>query len=252
MADSIYAPHNQHKLEASRAADASACSTSDAPSSHAKNGSTATSQQVIEEEHEDQDGDRPHPHLTRPLLYISGVDPTMTDKELAGLVFEKMLPVRLKIDRNVAEGETASGTVEFQTLDKAEKAYATVRPPIQLRIQQDPSATEPAASAKTRLVKQLPPDTDDTLVYDLFRSYGPLRRAQCMLHNPAGIHTGFKGMATLDFYFEEDAQLAETEMHCSEVGGRTISVAIDAATRKVSGSASEFRPAAALSFQAMA
>lgn len=246
MADSIYAPHNQHKLEAARAADASTTPAPISPTPQTKNDTSATAQQPIEEEQdEEQDGDRPHPHLTRPLLQISGVDATMTDKELAGLVFEKVLPVRLKIDRNVAEGQTASGTVEFQTLDKAEKAYAIVRPPIVLRIEQDVAATEPAASAKPRLVKQLPPTTDDAHVYDLFRRFGPLRRAQCILTNPAGIHTGFKGMALLEFYSESDAQRAETEMHCADVGGKTISVAVDTATRKVSGSAHEFRPSAA-------
>ncbi|SPO26791.1 related to polyadenylate-binding protein 3 [Ustilago trichophora] len=234
MADSIYAPHNQHKLDAARAADAAPAPSPANPSA----------QPNIQEGQDDEDLDRPHPHLTRPLLYISGVDATMTDKELAGLVFEKVLPVRLKIDRTVSEGQTASGTVEFQTLDKAEKAYAIVRPPIHLRVEQDASATEPAAAAKPRLIKQLPPNTDDALVYDLFRRFGPLRRAQCILTNPAGIHTGFKGMASLEFYFEEDAQRAETEMHCADVGGKTISVAVDTAVRKVSASASEFSPSA--------
>ncbi|SNX84914.1 related to polyadenylate-binding protein 3 [Melanopsichium pennsylvanicum] len=241
MADSIYAPHNQAKLEASRPADAAASPAS--PPAHDQNGSIANSEPAIEEE-QDDDLDRPHPHLTRPFLHISGVDATMTDKELAGLVFEKVLPVRLKIDRTVGEGQTASGTVEFQTLDKAEKAYAIVRPPIHLRIEKDDSVTELVAAAKTRLVKQLPPITDDALVYDLFRRFGPLKRAQCILTNPAGIHTGFKGMAVLEFYFEQDAQRAETEMHCADVGGKTISVAVDTTIRKVSASASEFRPSA--------
>ncbi|SPC64204.1 related to polyadenylate-binding protein 3 [Ustilago sp. UG-2017b] len=249
MADSIYAPHNQQKLEASRAADAGASDTASptSPSSQDKNGSNGSPQQPIKEDEEGnnvQDGDRPHPHLTRPLLHISGVDPTMTDKHLAGLVFESVLPVRLRVDRNVPEGQRANGTVEFQTLYKAEKAYAIVRPPIVLRIEQQTAPTEPTANAKPRLVKQLPSTTDDALVYDLFRRFGPLRRAQCILTNPAGIHSGFKGMALLEFYSEQDAQRAETEMHCADVGGKTISVSIDTATSKVSASASEFRPSA--------
>ncbi len=168
----------------------------------------------------------------------------MTDKELAGLVFEKVLPVRLKIDRNVAQGQTASGTVEFQTLDKAEKAYAIVRPPFQLSIDAAGADADPVASAKPRLIKQLPANTDDALVYDLFRRFGPLRRAHCLLTNPAGVHTGFKGMAVLDFYSEQDAQLAQTEMHCADVGGKTISVALDTAVRKVSSSLGEIRASA--------
>ncbi|SJX63558.1 related to polyadenylate-binding protein 3 [Sporisorium reilianum f. sp. reilianum] len=240
MSDSIYAPHNHAKLQAARAAEAAtATATASAPAS-------PTPEAVPAPQQTNEDGlQRPHPHLTRPLLYISGVDATMTDKELAGLVFDQVLPVRLRIDRTVAEGQTASGTIEFQTLDKAEKAYATVRPPIQLRIQQDSSSKEPTASAKPRLVKQLPPGTDDASLFDLFRPFGPLRRAQCLLTNPAGIHTGFKGRALLEFYSEDDAQRAESEMHCRELGGKSISVVVDTNTRKVSASAAEFRPSAA-------
>ncbi|KAI3485258.1 hypothetical protein L1887_51543 [Cichorium endivia] len=249
MADSIYAPHNQHKLDAARAAN----TTADSPASPASpappaatNASDADAAQTPSPQPDQHDHaeDRPHPHLTRPLLYISGVDPAMTDKELAGLVFEKVLPVRLKVDRNVAQGQTASGTVEFQTLDKAEKAYAIVRPPFQLSIDAAGADADPVASAKPRLIKQLPANTDDALVYDLFRRFGPLRRAHCLLTNPAGVHTGFKGMAVLDFYSEQDAQLAQTEMHCADVGGKTISVALDTAVRKVSSSLGEIRASA--------
>lgn len=249
MADSIYAPHNQHKLDAARAANttadspASPASPAPAAATKASDADAAKASSPQPDQHDDAE-DRPHPHLTRPLLYISGVDPAMTDKELAGLVFEKVLPVRLKIDRNVAQGQTASGTVEFQTLDKAEKAYAIVRPPFQLSIDAAGADADPVASAKPRLIKQLPANTDDALVYDLFRRFGPLRCAHCLLTNPAGVHTGFKGMAVLDFYSEQDAQLAQTEMHCADVGGKTISVALDTSVRKVSSSLSDFRASA--------
>lgn len=245
MADSIYAPKNQQKVNAARAADASAAPAGNGGSSpRPRNVSAATPPQATREEREDGPH-RPHPHLTRPLLYISGIDPSMTDKELAGLVFEKVLPVRLKIERNVAEGQTASGTIEFQTLDKAEKAYAIVHPPIQLCIVEEATANDPTASAKPRLVKQLPSTTDDANLYDLFRRFGPLKRAHCIRTNPAGVHTGFRGMAVLEYYSEKDAQLAQAAMHCADVGGKTISVVVDTATRKVSASASEFRPSAA-------
>ncbi|KAJ9477815.1 putative Polyadenylate-binding protein, cytoplasmic and nuclear (putative) [Pseudozyma hubeiensis] len=233
MADSIYAPHNQHKLQATRAKPADTASQARA------------APEPTTKINDDAAGPgRSHPHLTRPLLYINGVDATMTDKELAGLVFDQVLPVRLKIDRNVGEGQTASGTVEFQTLEKAEKAYATVRPPILLLINPDSSAKEPRTSAKPRLVRQLPSSTDDASVYDLFRPFGPIRRAQCLLTNPAGVHTGFKGMAVVEFYREEDAQRAESEMHCREIDGKSISVAVDTAARKVSAGIAEFRPSA--------
>lgn len=36
----------------------------------------------------------PNPFLKEPLLYVSGLDPNVTDKELASSVFAACLPVR--------------------------------------------------------------------------------------------------------------------------------------------------------------
>lgn len=124
----------------------------------------------------------------------------------------------------------------------AEKAYATLRNP-QLNLTISVDSPDPKPTAKPRLVKQLPAHTDDAMLFDLFRSYGPLARAQCILTNPAGQHTGFRGMAFLEYYFEEDAQSAQNEMHCAEIGGKTISVAVDNVARRPSGQ--EFSPSAA-------
>lgn len=259
MADSIYAPHNQHKLEEAQAAESNS-------NSHPTNDANGTA-------HESSPRP-PHPHITQPLLYISGVDPKVTDKELASSVFDKVLPVRLKINRNIEAGQTASGTVEFQTLEKgksllfhsacplwlsltmplsttvptaaAEKAYAIVRSPIVLRLSPEQDAADPKPDAKPRLVKQLPPHTDDAMVYDMFRQFGALAKAQCILTSPSGVHTGFRGMASLEFYSEQEAQLAQDEMHCVEVGGKTISVAIDTVQRRPSAPfAGEFSATAA-------
>ncbi|KAN0059848.1 hypothetical protein ACQY0O_008422 [Thecaphora frezii] len=84
------------------------------------------------------------------------------------------------------------------------------------------------------------------MVYDLFRPFGPLVRAHCILTSPAGIHTGFRGMASLEYYFEQDAQLAQDEMHCVTIGDKTISVAIDTVSKRPTGSSSaEFSASAA-------
>ncbi|EPQ25935.1 uncharacterized protein PFL1_06609 [Pseudozyma flocculosa PF-1] len=260
MSDSIYAPHNQHKLEAARAQDAAAAAAAAAASSssnatgdaeHATDADAKAEHQPPTHDGGPDANDQrrpPNPHLTTPLLYISGIDPKVSDRELASGIFEKVLPVRLKINRDVPDGQTASGTVEFQTIDKAEKAYATVRPPIRLRIVDEGQGQEPRAASKPRLVKQLPPHTDDAMVYDMFRPFGPLVRAHCILTSPAGVHTGFRGMASLEYYSEQDAQLAQDEMHCVSIGDKTISVAVDSVQRRPTGNAgagAEFNAAAA-------
>ncbi|CAD6893862.1 unnamed protein product [Tilletia laevis] len=212
MADSIYAPHNN-------------------------------SNNSIDEEDEEISLQPDNPFLTKPLLHLSAIDSSISDQDIAAKTFGNFLPVRLSIDRESQhDGELATGTVEFQTLDKAEKAYATVRGTITLAITED--AADPKPAAKPRLVKHLPPHTDDGMLFDLFRRYGPLARAHCILSNPAGQYTGFRGMGQLDFYDETHAQHAQNEMHCAEVDGKTISVSIDSVSRQPTTSA-EFSAAAA-------
>ncbi|CAO1620122.1 unnamed protein product [Sympodiomycopsis kandeliae] len=202
MADSIYAPQNY------------------APDHHHN------------DDDDETDATPPaHPFLTKPLLYVSGVDPQSQDQDLASGPLQQFLPVRLHIDRNVPAGQSASGTVEFQTLDKAEKALATVRA-LKLTIAEPGSSNEPQGRSKPRLIKQLPATTDDQYLYDLFRPFGAIARAHCILTNPAGHHTGFRGMANVEYYDEEDAQRAQNEMHCVEIEGKTISVSIDNVTRR--------------------
>lgn len=112
----------------------------------------------------------------------------------------------------------------------AEQALATVQA-LQLSINEDAS-TDPKATAKPRLVKQLPHSTEDIDVFNIFRPYGPISNAQRILTSPQGLHTGFRGMALVTYYHEEDAQRAQSELHCAEVEGKTISVSIDNVTRK--------------------
>ncbi|PWN48406.1 hypothetical protein IE53DRAFT_389403 [Violaceomyces palustris] len=212
MSESIYAPQNQ----AARQQEQHPNLTND-------------------HDHDDQSRPLPtNPYLNTPLLFISCVQPSISDKQLASTVFEKSLPVRIKIDRQVDAGKTASGTVEFQTLEKAECAYATVREPIRLCLTEQESQ-EPKPNARPRLIKQLPPYTDDAMIFNLFRPFGPLAKAHRILTSPTGQHTGFRGMGLVEFFDEKDAQKAQDEMHCAEVGGKTISVAVDTIQRRPVG-----------------
>lgn len=126
----------------------------------------------------------------------------------------------------------------------AEKAYATIRNP-KLSISKEEDGADPTAQAKPRLIKQLPHGTEDADVYELFRPYGALAQAQRILTNPTGHVTGFRGMALVVYYSEEDAAKAQAEMHCAEIEGKTISVSIDNVARRPNGgNHQEFSPAA--------
>lgn len=95
-----------------------------------------------------------------------------------------------------------------------------------------PSETEPESHAKRRLLKQLPSTTTATDLFSLLRPYGPLRKVTLITTHPkTGAHTGFRGMATADFYTEEDAQSAERSLHCASIEGNTISVSVDTTIR---------------------
>ncbi|CEH19206.1 related to polyadenylate-binding protein 3 [Ceraceosorus bombacis] len=191
----------------------------------------------------------PHPNLKQPKLFVSGLDPSLSDKDIVGSVFEKYLPVRLRLDRESAEaqGTPASGTVEFQSLTSAEKALATIRGGVRLSTSEQAEDPVSGSKSKPRLIKQLPPGTEDVDVYDLFRPYGPLVRANRILTNPAGQHTGFRGMALVEYFEEEHAQAAQNELHCTDYQGKTISVAIDNVARRPSAANQHaFSPSAAV------
>lgn len=114
-----------------------------------------------------------------------------------------------------------------------------------------PDQPQPRAEAKARLVKQLPPTTDNLSLYHLFRPFGPLAAVRCIETNLAGEHTGFRGMAQIDFYLEQHALAAQNALHCETIGRKTISVSImppgrEALSKKstLSVKAQPFTPAA--------
>lgn len=138
----------------------------------------------------------------------------------------------------------------------AEKALATIRS-VELRAS-DPSKADPEPAAKALLIKQLPVTTDDGFLYDLFRPYGPIARAECIFTNSQGQYTGFRGVANVVYYAEEDSKKAQDELNCSELEGKLISVRPDPSPRHssdvrgISAQATPFVPGARLNAQAPA
>ena len=192
---------------------------------------------------------QPHPYLHEPVLYISNLPAHVSDQDLA-VLFEHCIPFRPRIARENA-GPFVSGTIEFKALEKgmvslgdideranhltrslfsAEKALATlqsrpvpnVSPPTFVVLSPYPPGQPshlPPPGASPRLVKQLPPGYTDSQLYDLFRPFGPL--ASVRTKTEFGIDTG-----VVEFWREDDAKIAEENMHCAEVGDQNIAVQV--------------------------
>lgn len=192
---------------------------------------------------------RPHPYLHEPLLHITNLPPFVSDENLA-VALMQCSPFRPRINRD-GSASLLSGTIEFKFLEKgdypvlhrcppcrltkcllgflAEKALAILQSrnipdlpiPVPLVLSPYPPTTPPTPlpppSAMPRLVKQLPSGFTDSQLYDIFRPYGALASARTPTQ--FGPDTGM-----IEFWNEEDAQMAEEALHCAEVEGQNIAV----------------------------
>lgn len=103
------------------------------------------------------------------------------------------------------------------------------------------AAGDALPAARPRLVKCLPKGTSRSAIYDLFRPFGAIHRVVLQNDGPA-----FTGLAVIEFFAEEDAIKATTEMHCAEVQGETITVQVYQASKgPIRGLPGPFVPAAA-------
>ncbi|GAA5895141.1 hypothetical protein JCM8208_000123 [Rhodotorula glutinis] len=170
----------------------------------------------------------PNPHLVAPVLWLSGVPATTTDADIAELLKSCC---KLRILRE-------QGKIEFESLDRTEKAYATCngqRLPgtsastLVLSLASPSSAeSDPLPLAAPRIIKQLPPSFTASKLFDLARPFGPLHSAT-LLYSPSP-HPGepprFKGHALVTFYDEQHAVDAERGLHFLEVEGQNIAVQV--------------------------
>ncbi|QRV91423.1 RNA recognition motif protein [Ceratobasidium sp. AG-Ba] len=158
-----------------------------------------------------------HPFLREPKLYVSNLSPAVSDVDLAH-AFEYCVPFRPNIMRD-GTGQPVNGVIEFKHLDTAEKALATLNgsfiPGTSNLLNLSPftpPSVMPPSLATPRLVKHLPPGTNDSFLYDLFRPYGALSSAK--METTFGAESGI-----VHFWNEEDAAAAEQAMHCAERAG---------------------------------
>ncbi|WAQ82034.1 hypothetical protein PtA15_2A347 [Puccinia triticina] len=168
--------------------------------------------------------------LKQPVLHIHDLSPQVSDQDIIAVLHE-CLRARLRINRTEDHAAPLTGTVEFEKLENAEKAYATLHncylsqydAYLRLSHAADPSA-DPKPSARVRLIKFLPPDVSPGRLFSIFRPFGPIYRVALNYHHtPDGVPF-FSGTAVIEFYTESQASLAQSEMHCSELDRHTIAV----------------------------
>ncbi|EGF98694.1 uncharacterized protein MELLADRAFT_79638 [Melampsora larici-populina 98AG31] len=168
--------------------------------------------------------------LTNPILHITGILPAVPDSDLIDAL-QECLRARLRINRDGSKWDETTGVVEFEKLENAEKAYATLQNyyfpefkcTMKLSHSADPTA-DPKPSAKIRLVKFLPPNITPGQLFSLFRPFGPIYRVALNYIRTESDQPVFSGTALIEYYDENQASLAQIEMHCSEVQNHTIAV----------------------------
>ncbi|BGP15695.1 hypothetical protein JCM10213_006135 [Rhodosporidiobolus nylandii] len=178
---------------------------------------------------------KPHPYLTAPVLFCSGFPSSTANEDLVDALRE-CLKCRLALSRSEDPTAPASGKIEFESLEKAELALATVngqRLPGGgvLDLSFSPTSPPSPPSSTPRLIKQLPFTLTPSELFALCRPYGPIHSLTLLLappppHAPPGSLPKFRGHATVAYYAEDDAQAMQEALHFAEVGGQNVAVSV--------------------------
>lgn len=211
----------------------------------------------------------PHPVLSSPILYLSGLPSSVADEEIVEALKDclrlrlflqrdeqnrtftlssaRSLRPSLRADTGRVDGTATvpmSGKIEFETLDKAERAYATCNNQrlssghILLLSFSPPSSssTDLEPQATPRIIKHLARPFTASHLFSLCRPFGPIHSATLLLApSPAGGPPRFKGQALVTFYDEHHAEEMQRGLHFTEVGGQSVAVQVWDAKRAAGG-----------------
>ncbi|MBW0548709.1 hypothetical protein O181_088424 [Austropuccinia psidii MF-1] len=168
--------------------------------------------------------------LKEPKLFITSINAAVQDEDII-TALQDCLRARLNINRDLSKWTETHGYVEFEKIENAEKAYATLHNfkfnqyncSLKLSHSPDPSA-DPKPNARLRLIKFLPSTITSSKLFNLFRPFGPIFKISLNYNFTSNGLPFFSGTAIIEFYNEHQAALAQSEMHCSEIQGQTIVV----------------------------
>ncbi|KAK4510632.1 uncharacterized protein ATC70_005063 [Mucor velutinosus] len=162
--------------------------------------------------------------LVTEKLYIDGLPNSVIETEIMDLV-KSCCPERIYLNRG---REFASGYIQFKSKEMADRAYTllngvTFRAGLRLQLKINPPSSdypEPEAHAGILHIKNLPGHTNNNLLYELFRPFGPMILCKILVEQAST----FKGTALVQYFNPQDAQDAESMMNNKSVQGNTISV----------------------------
>lgn len=111
--------------------------------------------------------------------------------------------------------DLSTGVIQFSSVEKADRAYtlfngATIKDSnchLQLRVHSSGTYGEPEVTSGILSIYNLPLNTNNHLLYDMFRPFGPM--ALCKIIMDQG---QFKGTALVQYFRSADADAAGAEM----------------------------------------
>ncbi|BGP31618.1 hypothetical protein JCM10296v2_003390 [Rhodotorula toruloides] len=185
----------------------------------------------------------PHPILSSPILFLSGLPSSVADEKIVEAL-QDCLRLRLFLQRD--EGDPSaplSGKIEFETLDKAERAYATCNNQrlssghtLALSLSPPSTSSDPEPQATPRIIKHLPTPFSASHLFTLCRPFGPLYSCALLLApSPTGGAPRFKGQALVTYYDEHHAEEMQRGLHFAEVAGQSVAVQVWDAKRAAAG-----------------
>lgn len=155
--------------------------------------------------------------LVSDKLYVDPLPPTVTATDVIDLL-RSCEPV---------DADLSTGVIQFSSVEKADRAYtlfngATIKDTncqLQLRAHSSGTYGEPEATSGILSISNLPLNTNNHLLYDIFRPFGPM--ALCKIIMDQG---QFKGTALVQYFRSADADAASAEMNNKSVQGSIITV----------------------------
>lgn len=159
-------------------------------------------------------------------LYLESLALSVSEQDITDLM-KSFDSVEVNLSRDHPFNSIPSNYVRFLNEDQADRAYVlfnnTYLPHhksfIHFKIN-DVGGLEPEPQATILQVKQLPAQIDNNYLYNLFRPFGPM--ALCKIVSDSdGLS---KGYAFIQYFRQEDADEALEQMHCKEIGDKTIAI----------------------------
>ncbi|KAF7730457.1 hypothetical protein EC973_002264 [Apophysomyces ossiformis] len=143
-------------------------------------------------------------------LYLERLPSSVHETDIMDLL-RSCHPILVQLEHNV---DHSNGYVEFASKEQADRAYTLfngAKIGNQIRFQPKiapPGYNDPEATAGLLQIENLPENTKDHTLYDIFRRFGPMNVCKIIVDDGAV----FRGNALVQYFREEAADMAVTVM----------------------------------------